>query len=120
LGLPDKIKLRKRKMKALFMLCEDWETCENKDLQDLFEKKVIEGKNFEWPTKQKLEELNEICSSCERSLELHEDECSVCGGTVLTTPPFPLPHEFETASTTKYFYECMSCKRLLYSFRKIS
>ncbi|MDH4218480.1 MAG: hypothetical protein OEW69_08660 [Nitrospirota bacterium] len=107
-------------MKALFTICGGWGNCENKDLRKLFERKEEEGKIFEWPSEQQLEELNEICSSCEHPLELHEDDCPVCRGTALNTSPFPLPSKFYATSITQYFYMCMNCMRFLYSSRKIS
>ena len=106
-------------MKPLYEFCEGWENCENKDLRDLFEKKMIEGKKFEWPTEKKLEELKETCANCKHYLKIEEAECHVCGGTILTTPAFPLPSEIEEASITKYLYRCINCKRRLYSYRKL-
>ena len=106
-------------MEALFNLCEGWETCGNKELKDLFEERMIQGKNFKWPTEQKMRELNKICASCSHCLELDSEDCPVCGGIVMTTPPFPLPFEFEVPSSVLYFYKCANCKKHLYSFEKI-
>jgi len=106
-------------MKLLYEFCEGWANCENKDLQDLFEKKIIEREKFERPSGKKLEELKEICANCKHCLEIEEAKCPVCGGTILTTPAFPLPSVIESASTTQYFYRCIDCKRHLYSYRKL-
>jgi hypothetical protein len=106
-------------MKDLFNLCEGWENCRNKELGNLFEQMKNEGRNFKWPPKQKMRELNKICASCNHCLELRNDECPVCGGVVMTTPRFPLPFEFEVPSSTLYFYKCINCKKHLYSFEKI-
>ena len=106
-------------MEILFRLCEGWETCRIEELRDLYDKREAEGKNFKWPSEQKINELNKICASCKHCLELHGAECPVCGGMVLITPRFPLPVEFEVASTIQYFYRCIRCKKLLYSSKKI-
>jgi len=105
-------------MKALFAICSEWEHCNNRELIELFERREIEGKNFKWPSEKKLEDLNKICSNCKYPLELSEDRCPVCGGELFTAD-LPIPSEFETAHSTQYFYRCMNCKRLLYSYHKI-
>lgn len=69
---------------------------------------------------QKLEELDKIYSGCGHSLEIKEAECPVCCGTVLSVPEFPISDTIKAISDSQYFYECMNCKRQLYSFRKIS
>jgi DNA-directed RNA polymerase subunit RPC12/RpoP len=107
-------------MKALFTICDGWKRCENKDLRELFERKMREGKNFKWPSERQIEELDKICSSCKHSLELKEEKCPVCGGTIFGTPAFPMPSEIKAVSATQYFYKCMNCERHLYSFIKIS
>jgi DNA-directed RNA polymerase subunit RPC12/RpoP len=107
-------------MEVLFNLCEGWETCRIEELRDLYEKSVAEGDEFRLPSRQKLEALNKICASCKHCLELRGDECPVCGGMVLITPSFPLPVEFEAASTIQYFYRCIRCKKLLYSSKRIA
>jgi uncharacterized protein with PIN domain len=106
-------------MKTLFTFCEEWEHCKNKDLRELFERREVEGEDFKWPSEEKLEDLNKICSSCKYPLELQEEKCPVCGGELIT-PDVPVPSQFEEANNTRYFYRCMNCKRLLYSFREIS
>lgn len=104
-------------MKPLYEFCEGWENCKNKDLQDLFEKKIIEREKFERPTGKKLEELKEICANCKHRLKIEEAKCPVCGGTILTTPAFL--SEIEQPSITEYLYICIDCKRHLYSYRKL-
>jgi len=88
-------------VKPLYEFCEGWENCENKDLRDLLEKKIIEGEKFERPTEKKLEELKEICANCKHSLEIEEAKCPVCGRTISTTPAFPF-YVIESDSTTKF------------------
>ena len=106
-------------MKALFSICDGWENCENEKIRDLREKVKIKRGNFVWPWGLVLEELDKICAECNHALEIKESECPVCGGTVLGIPEFPIPSEIKATSGSQYFYECMNCKRHLYSFHKI-
>jgi len=105
--------------KALFTICEGWETCRNKEIRTLYEQMKTEGEKLESPPRQKIRELNRICASCNHCLELQHDVCPVCGGVVMTTPRFPLPFEFEVPSSTLFFYKCINCKKHLYAFEKV-
>jgi uncharacterized protein with PIN domain len=106
-------------MKALFTICDAWSRCWNESLQDLYERKIIKGENFKWPTARQLEKLDEICSSCKHFLEIKEAECPVCGGTVVMIPDLPIPSKTKENPGTQYFYRCINCKRHLYSFHKL-
>jgi len=117
-------------MENLFMHCEGWENCENEDLKNLFEKKMVEGEKFKLPEGDELERLNKNCIKCNHSLEIEESKCPVCGNENLQGSPLVSFHEkqprpipitsIESGGITQYFYRCENCKRLLYYHRKFS
>jgi len=103
-------------MNAIFEFCEAWENCENEALQSLFERKEIEGNNFNWPNKRELIKLNEICASCKHSLKIEEKKCPICGNENLNPPKIIISGE--TAGIKIYNYRCEHCDRVLYSHNK--
>ena len=117
-------------MENLFEHCEGWENCdESEDLRNLFEKKIIEGKEFKLPEGDELEKYNKICRKCNYSLKTEERKCPVCANENLQGSPLVLFHEkqpqpiritlIEGGGVTQYLYRCENCKRLLYSHRKL-
>ncbi len=117
-------------MENLFEHCEGWENCdESEDLRKLFEKKIIEGKEFKLPEGDELEKYNKICRNCNYSLEIEERKCPVCGNENLQASPLVSFHEkqprpipitlIEAGGITQYLYRCENCKRLLYSYKKL-
>jgi len=117
-------------MKALFEFCEGWENCDkSEDLRNLFEKEIIEGKEFKLPEGHELEKYDEICRKCKYSLEIEERKCPACGNKNLQGSPLVSFHEkqpqpipltsIKSGSITQYLYRCENCKRLLYSCKKL-
>jgi hypothetical protein len=118
-------------MENLFERCYNWQDCENEELKNLFEEKMIKGNKFSWPKEEKLDNLNKICSDCDRALKITEKKCPVCGQIELTGSPLrkwgeekkfilPLP-SIEGGFGSLHFYQCENkdCKRLLYSHKKL-
>jgi hypothetical protein len=103
-------------MKKIFEFCEKWETCENEDLQNLFEESMIKGKGFKWPADEKLTQFNDICSSCKQPLLIEEKKCPVCENESLGPPKLII--STQAASRKLYNYRCEPCDRVLYSHKK--
>ena len=105
-------------MKAVFLEnCEVWrmKACPNEEIRNLYGKygkKVLEGKKIDLPDRDRLEELNEICSKCIHALQIDEAVCPICGSDKLTKPRFDLR---KTRYVELYFYYCKKCGRNLYS-----
>lgn len=98
-------------MNILFEFCENWERCDNEDLRSLFEEKMIKGKDFEYPSKEKVEGLNKICKECDHSLHITKQLCPVCGSSELE----PGTWSGDLGWIRIYNYKCINCERNLYS-----
>ena len=118
-------------MGNLFEHCEGWENCENEDLKNLFENKMVEGEKFKLPEGDELERLNKICIKCNHALTIEERKCPVCENENLQASPWiavdkekksslPLT-SIESNAGSQYFYKCENrdCERILYSHKKL-
>ena len=113
---------------ALYELCEGWENCEDEYFRNIYEKKMMEGEDFDSLTREEIEVLDVFCKECNHSLGIDEKKCPVCENENLQGSPLVSFHEkqprpipitsFESAGITHYFYLCENCKRLLYSHKK--
>ena len=101
---------------ALFELCEGWENCEDEDFRKLYEKKMVEGKDFESLTEEEIEVLNVLCSKCKHPLKIEEKRCPICGNETLSPPKLIISGK--AGSIKIYNYRCEPCDRVLYSHKK--
>lgn len=105
-------------LEAICKNCEFWDermVCPFKDLRELYKKKMNEGEMFEFPRGDGLKRLNKICSSCKVPLFIEEKKCPICGSKEIQTWIMNSSSEY----IHTYNYNCIQCKRVLYSHIKI-
>ena len=107
-------------MKAIFQHCEEWENCENEDIRNIQDKKIVGGKDFDSLTEDEIARLDKICSICKHALNIKEERCPICGNKNLEPTGFVDGSGTSTISLETYHYKCEKCCRELYSYGKIN
>jgi len=105
-------------MKAICQICEFWDermVCPSEDLRNLYKKKMNEGEDFKLPEGNELKRLNEICSKCKVPLVINVKRCPVCESTNIQIGISSV--NFGCVQT--YNYNCIQCRRVLYSHIKM-